>query len=748
MVTFFIKVKGIVQGVGFRPFVYNLAIKHDIKGWVNNDEKGVNILLYAQEESIENFILELKSNSPILAKIDSIRIIKITKKQEYKSFEILDSSTSKNKTTIISPDISICEECIKDINDMNNFRYNYSLTNCTNCGPRYSIIETIPYDRCNTSMKEFKLCQNCQEEYENPANRRYHAQPVSCEVCGPNVTLYNKNNIVISNNIEAIKKTAELLDKGYIIAIKGLGGFHLMCDATNDNIVNKLRIVKNRPTKPYALMFNNINTIKRYTKINIIEEEILTSKERPIVLVNKKENTIVSKFIAPNVNKLGCFIAYTPLHYLLFRYINKPLVATSANLKDEPIIRTKEEITDKLEDVIDFVLDYNREIINTCDDSVIQNVKKYNIKLRNARGYAPTSIKLKKELQKKILSLGANQKSTISIAFKNNLILSPHIGDLNSIESAEYFERTINTFKRFYDFEPDVIICDKHPNYESTKFAMKIKEKNPNIKLVQVQHHYAHILSVMAQENIEKEVLGFAFDGTGYGDDGNIWGGEVLLSSRKEFKRVKHIKYFRLIGGEIAVKEPRRVALSLLFDTFSLDEVLAMDIPTVKAFKDTEIKMFYTMWQKGLNSPLCSSIGRLFDAISSFADILQVQTYEGETGLQIEQNYDKSIISSYSFEIFEEEIDLRPMIKEIINEKDKKLICSKFINTLVNLILEISNIYKNFPVVLSGGVFQNKILLEILLDEFEKEGREFYFNIDIPSNDGGISIGQIYHQFE
>ncbi|BAK73717.1 carbamoyltransferase HypF [Arcobacter sp. L] len=748
MVTFFIKVKGIVQGVGFRPFVYNLAIKHDIKGWVNNDEKGVNILLYAQEESIENFILELKSNSPILAKIDSIRIRKITKKQEYKSFEILDSSTSKNKTTIISPDISICEECIKDINDMNNFRYNYSLTNCTNCGPRYSIIETIPYDRCNTSMKEFKLCQNCQEEYENPANRRYHAQPVSCEVCGPNVTLYNKNNIVISNNIEAIKKTAELLDKGYIIAIKGLGGFHLMCDATNDNIVNKLRVVKNRPTKPYALMFNNINTIKRYTKINIIEEEILTSKERPIVLVNKKENTIISKFVAPNVNKLGCYIAYTPLHYLLFRYINKPLVATSANLKDEPIIRTKEEITDKLEDVIDFVLDYNREIINTCDDSIIQNVRKYNIKLRNARGYAPTSIKLKKELQKKILSLGANQKSTISIAFKNNLILSPHIGDLNSIESAEYFERTINTFKRFYDFEPDVIICDKHPNYESTKFAMKIKEKNPNIKLVQVQHHYAHILSVMAQENIEKEVLGFAFDGTGYGDDGNIWGGEVLLSSRKEFKRVKHIKYFRLIGGEIAVKEPRRVALSLLFDTFSLDEVLAMDIPTVKAFKDTEIKMFYTMWQKGLNSPLCSSIGRLFDAISSFADILQVQTYEGETGLQIEQNYDKSIISSYTYEIFEEEIDLRPMIKEIINEKDKKLICTKFINTLVNLILEISNIYKNFPVVLSGGVFQNKILLEILLDEFEKEGREFYFNIDIPSNDGGISIGQIYHQFE
>ena len=747
MVTFLVKVEGIVQGVGFRPFIYTLAIKYDIKGWVNNDEKGVNILLYGQEKNIQNFLNELKSNPPILAKIDSINIEKITKVKEYKNFEILQSSSSKNKTTIISPDIAICEECIKDINDMSNFRYNYSLTNCTNCGPRYSIIETIPYDRINTSMKGFYLCSKCKQEYENPLNRRYHAQPVSCEKCGPNVSLYSKNNIKILDNIEAIKKAVELIEYGHIIAVKGMGGFHLICDATNNDTVKRLRYIKNRPTKPYALLFKDINSIKNYTDIKSLEEEILSSKEKPIVLVEKKINSDLSPLIAPNVNKLGCFIAYTALHHLLFRYIKTPLIATSANLKDEPIIIRKDEIIEKLPDVIDYILDYNRDIVNACDDSIIQIVRGNKIRFRNARGYAPTHIKLDKKIEKKVLALGANQKSTIAISFENNLILSPHIGDLNSIESTKYFYKTIKTFKRFYDFEPEVIICDKHPNYESTKIALELKEKNLNIKLIQIQHHYAHILSVMAQEKLEKEVLGFAFDGTGFGDDGNIWGGEVLICNRKDYKRVKHIKYFRLLGGEMAVKEPKRVALSLLFDIFSLDEIFTLDIPTVKAFKEVEIKMLYTMWQKGLNAPYCSSIGRLFDAISSFADILHVQTYEGETGLQIEENYDSSISSSFSYDILEDEIDLSPMIKELIFEKNKKIICTKFINTLVDIVLNISNSYKNLPVVLSGGVFQNKILLEILIDKFEKQGREFYFNVEIPSNDGGISIGQIYHQF-
>lgn len=740
-----IKITGIVQGVGFRPFVYNLALKYDIKGWVNNDEKGVNILLSSREENIQNFINELKSNPPILAKINSINIEKITEIKEYKTFEIIQSESSKNKSTIISADIAICDDCLNDINDMSNFRYNYSLTNCTNCGPRYSIIKTVPYDRINTSMFSFELCEKCKNEYEDPTNRRYHAQPIACEKCGPNVVLYNNKNEVLSFDINAIKEIAQKINEGSIVAIKGMGGFHLICDANNDKTIEDLRTRKSRLNKPFAVMFKDINSIKSYVELTPKEEEFLSSKEKPIVLVKKKKEFNLSQLLAPNINHLGCFIAYTPLHHLLFRYINNPIVATSANLKGEPIIISKDEIIEKLSNVVDFVLDFNRDILNASDDSVIQIVDNDITKIRNARGYSPTAFSFENKSKKKILSLSANQKSTISLYFENNLILSPYIGDLNSLKSMEYFERTIETFKRFYDFEPEVLVCDKHPNYESTKFALKLKQTNPNLELVQIQHHYAHVLSVMAEYKLNKDVLAFIFDGTGYGDDGNIWGGEVFVASKTEYKRVNHFKYFKLLGGEKAVLEPKRVALSLLFDSFSLEEVLNLEIPCVKAFKESEIKMLHTMWQKGLNSPLTSSVGRLFDAIASFANILHIQSYEGETGLQIEENYDKTITQSYAYEIIEGKIELSSIVKQMILEKDKKQICSKFINTIGQIILDISNLYKDLPIVLGGGVFQNRTLLELLINKFKEQNREFYYNKNIPLNDGGISVGQIYH---
>lgn len=334
-----IEVKGIVQGVGFRPFVYNLALKYDIKGWVNNDDKGVNILLYANEKSCELFIKELQENPPVLAKIDSIKIEEITTNKSYSSFEIIQSENTNHKSTIISPDMAICDDCIEDIHDKSNFRHNYALTNCTNCGPRYSIIKTVPYDRSNTSMSEFELCSDCKVEYEDPTNRRYHAQPVSCNKCGPQIKLYNNKNEVLSKDINAIEQIANIIKSGSIVAIKGLGGFHLMCDATNTKVVEELRLRKNRPNKPFALMFKNIDQIKDYTNISLKEEEFLNSKEKPIVLVNKKENSKLSELIAPNINRLGCFISYTPLHHLLFDFLENPLVATSANLKDEQIGR-------------------------------------------------------------------------------------------------------------------------------------------------------------------------------------------------------------------------------------------------------------------------------------------------------------------------------------------------------------------------------------------------------------------------
>lgn len=733
-----VKVKGIVQGVGFRPFVYNLCKKLKINGWVNNDDEGVNIALEANEFLIEEFIKQLKTYSPPLAVIDSLKILD-KEFENFNDFQIIESKNNSNKTTIISPDISICQDCIDDINDENNFRYNYALTNCTNCGPRYSIIKTVPYDRINTSMEKFTLCPLCQEEYIDPTNRRYHAQPVCCEKCGPKLELFNKENKKIQKDIEAIKKIATLINNGEIVAIKGLGGFHLVCDATNDKVVEELRLRKNRPTKPYAVMFKNIEQVYDYALFNEFEKDIITSKEKPITLVKKKQNTNLSSLIAPNISKIGVFLPYTPLHIILFKFLNNPIIATSANLKDEPIIRHKDELLSKLGHVVDFVLDFNREIINAVDDSVVQVIKDDVVKLRNARGYTPTTIKLETKQNKKIMALGANQKSTISFCFEDNIIVSPHIGDLNSIESLEYFTRTVETFKRFYDFEPDVIVCDKHPNYESTKWASKL-----NIKVVKIQHHYAHILSTMAEYKLKDKLLGFSFDGTGYGDDGNIWGGEVMLASKENYKRLFHFKYFKLLGGEKAVKEPKRVALSLLFDNYTLNELKQMNIALLNEFTNMELNNFYMMWQKEINAPLTSSLGRVFDAIASLSNIAHTQSYEGETGLLIEEYYDKNILDSYKYKIENEEIDISDMIKMIITESNKKIICSKFINTIVKIVVDISNNYNDLDIVLTGGVFQNKTLLEKCIDELKKVNKKVFFNKKVSLNDGGISIGQLY----
>ncbi|RXJ96438.1 carbamoyltransferase HypF [Malaciobacter molluscorum] len=739
-----VKVKGIVQGVGFRPYVFNLCDNYKLKGWVNNDDEGVNIALEGDEVTINYFINELKEFPPPLAKIDSIEVLS-KEVENFEDFNIIKSENHSNKSTIISPDIAICQDCINDINDENNFRHNYALTNCTNCGPRYSIIKTVPYDRINTSMSNFELCSSCYKEYINPKNRRYHAQPVCCEKCGPKVELYNNFNKKICDGINAIDKVASLINNGEIVAIKGIGGFHLICDATIDDAVNKLRKRKNRPTKPYAVMFKDLQQIKEVADLTLKEEEIIFSKERPITLVKKKLHFFLSSFVAPNTDRIGCFLPYTPLHILLFKKLNNPIIATSANLKDEPIIRHKDELIVKLGDVADFVLDFDREIINAVDDSVVQVVNNDIFKFRNARGYAPSVIKLKNKQNKKILALGANQKSTISIAFGDNIIVSPHIGDLNSIDSIEYFMRTVKTFKRFYDFEADIIVCDMHPYYESTKWANQLK----NTKVVKIQHHYAHILSVMAEYKLEDNVLGISFDGTGFGDDGNIWGGEVFVASKKEYKRVKHFKYFKLLGGEKAVKEPKRVALSLLFDTFTLEELEKKHLSTLNQFSLQELKMLNTMWEKGLNAPQTSSVGRIFDAIASLANILHIQTYEGETGLLIEQYYNEKITQTFDYTIDDFVIDIRPMIKAIVeDEYDKKTICSKFLNTMAKIIVEISDEYIDLDIVLSGGVFQNKTLLEKVIKNLMEKNKKVYYSKVIPVNDGGISVGQIYSQIE
>ncbi len=741
MIETHIKITGIVQGVGFRPFVYNLALQYDLKGFVNNNESGVLVVVQGDEKRIDTFFNMLKTNPPPLAKIDEIHRETMEIKEYFKSFNIVQTQIQNSKTSFVSPDISVCEECIEDINNPNNFRYNYALTNCTNCGPRYTIIKTVPYDRVHTSMSAFPLCPICQKEYNDPTNRRYHAQPICCPTCGPEITLYDNANNALKTSVDAIKEIALRIKLGDVVAIKSLGGFHLVCDATSNYAVNKLRQRKNRPSKPFAVMFKNLDSIKQTAKLSLKEEEVITSKEKPIVLVTKKESALLSSSVAPKIDRIGVFLPFTPLHHLLFNYLDTPIVATSANISDEPIITKKDELYKKLSFVFDYVLDFNRPIINACDDSVVQVVNDRVFSLRKARGYAPFFFKLASPVKKKILAIGANQKNTIALYFDDTVIISPHIGDLNSIESMIFFENTIETFERFYEFKPDVIVCDKHPNYETTKWA-----KEQNIPFVQIQHHYAHILSCMAQYNLDQKVLAFAFDGTGYGDDGNIWGGEVFIASKKEYVRIKHFEYFKLLGGELAIKQIKRLGLSLLFENYSLQELFSLDNPCLKAFSNKEIELLHTVWNKDLNAPLTSSVGRLFDAICSLAGIEQNVSYEGESGLLVEQAYDKTIQESYSYTISSDTININQAIKELLEENDARYICSKFINTLVEIIIEICKEYPALEIVLTGGVFQNKTLLEQVCSKLESMGRKYYYSKDIPLNDAGIALGQIYSQ--
>ncbi|WP_455757260.1 carbamoyltransferase HypF [Sulfurimonas sp.] len=727
-------ISGVVQGVGFRPFIYKIARSNTLVGFVHNDESGVELEVQGLKKNIKIFEEQLRSQLPPLARIDKITSKDIEPNYE-KTFEILKSSNNltHNKTALISPDISTCQDCLEDIKNTRKYK-NYFATNCTNCGPRYSIIETVPYDRKNSSMKKFGMCESCEKEYNNPLNRRYHAQPISCNKCGPKLTLTLDTKELAVSDKEKFFQIAKFINEAKIGAIKGIGGFHLVCDATNDEVIKRLREFKNRPTKPFAIMCKDIKQVINLASVNEKEEKLLTSKQAPIVILKKSAFSYIklSKLLAPNIDRIGCMIAYTPLHHLLFEHVQIPIVATSANLGDEPIITKIEDIYKKLP-FVDFVLDFDRDIVNGVDDSLLQVVHGKTQTLRLARGYAPKVIKLPFKSDKKILAVGANQKNSIAFVIEDNLILSPHIGDLDSLKAFEYFERTIETFKRFYDFEPDIIVHDKHPSYLTTKWA-----KEQNIRHVEVGHHLAHIYACKAEYELQGDYLGFSFDGTGYGDDGTLWGGEVFVGDERKY----HFKPLKLLGGVKAIKEPRRVALSMLFDKLSLQEVEKLNLACANSFPHAELKLLYQSHTKNLNAPFSSSVGRLFDAITSFSDIAQTISYEGESGLLCESYYDEEIEKCFEYGVKDGEIDIKIVEFILNNNYDKKLLNTMFINTLVKIIIEISKREKK-EVILSGGVFQNKTLLELLACGFEEENITFYSQEQTAINDGGIALGQI-----
>ncbi|RJP66231.1 MAG: carbamoyltransferase HypF [Ignavibacteriales bacterium] len=747
-----IAIRGKVQGVGFRPFVYRLANRLSLKGYVSNSLSGALIEVEGNENETNEFISKLKSEKPVNAEIISCELSN-QKLKGFNKFEIKESDNAGNPSAIILPDIALCDDCLNEMLNINNRRYQYPFTNCTNCGPRLTIIEKLPYDRQNTSMKNFVMCEKCRDEYENPDDRRFHAQPISCWHCGPTLSLCDSAGKLILNSSEVIEQTADLIHQGFIVAVKGLGGFHLMADAKNDDAIAKLRRRKNREEKPFACMSSRIELIKEICFVSREEEQLLTSSESPIVLLKKNKNSFsVSNLVAPGNPYLGIMLPYTPLHYLLMKAVGMPVVATSGNLSDEPICYDENEALKRLGGIADYFLVHNRPIVRPVDDSIVRVIDNKTMMIRRARGYAPLPVSylndgIKNAVnENKIIALGGQLKSTISICHDDKIITSQHLGDLSTVEANQNFEKVYCDYTKLYKAEDPIILCDLHPDYYSTQFA-KSKTKNP----VPVQHHIAHILSCRLENKIAGEALGIAWDGTGYGLDGSIWGGEFFLVDESEIKHIAQFKKFKLPGGEIAIKDIRRSALGLLYEGFG-KETKNVFSKICYDEKSSEITTLINMIDKNINCYSTSSPGRIFDGVSLMLGLAGKSSFEGQAAMALEFAVDENESGSYSIEFLLEDkiiIDWRPMIIEIVEDINKNIaasgIAAKFHNTLAEIIFKVAEQVGEKNLILSGGCFQNKYLMDRIIRTGKEKKLNVYRHHEIPTNDGGVSAGQIMY---
>lgn len=716
-----IKISGLVQGVGFRPLVYELALKSKLFGEVRNDGFGVEIILACTQKECQNFIENLKNHLPPLARIDQLIITQISI-SNYENFSITPSLENTKSTPMLS-DFALCKECKKEFFDEKNPRFLYPFITCTHCGPRFSIIKNLPYDRCNTTMEALKMCEFCKSEYEDPKNRRFHAQPISCPQCKIDVFLKNKKGEILAQDDEAFKTCAKLLKQGKILAIKGMGGFHLMCDAFNLEAIKELRLRKNRPKKPFALMCRDMSDAKELCFVDEEEEKLLGSILAPIVILKAKK---AFSLIAPDVDKLGIMLAYTPLHLLLFRYFDGVLVATSANLSGESIIKDEDNLLKKLGNVFDFYLDYAREIHNPSDDSIAQVVNGKTMFLRTSRGLNPTYLEIKSDKKGVFLALGSELKNEFVIFYENKLLISPYIGDLKSVDVHERFFSLLDFFKQSYDLSFDRILCDKHPNFSYTKEFYNTYK---------IQHHYAHFCALYFEYEKEfkkdEKALGFIFDGTGYGDDGKIWGGEVFVGNLKEYERIAHFENFTLINSDI--KNIQNLALSLIFH-YDLEDKAKEFLAKIPKIKLENLKKIYS--QSNLQT---SSLGRIIDAFGSIVFNLEKSSYEAQVGLMCEAFYDKNLDFSYKLFIEKGQANFKNLILGALQDEKTKAITGMF-NALANFIIDFSKDY-DLKVLLSGGVFQNKTLLEIL----KAKNFDFFVPLKYPCNDSSIALGQMVH---
>ncbi|MCX6303198.1 MAG: carbamoyltransferase HypF [Bacteroidia bacterium] len=734
--------KGLVQGVGFRPFICRMASKHGLQGYVENRTDGVSVIVQGDLKTIDSFSNDILRLAPPASQIKSIEINEV-KIPGFDSFKITGSKTYDNQITEVSPDIAVCPECLADI-EKDPGRIDYPFVNCTNCGPRFTIIEGLPYDRPKTTMKSFRMCAKCKSEYNDILDRRFHAQPIACNSCGPAYSYKDRTKSLGRIN-EILQEVSAQIASGRTVAVKGMGGYHLMCDALNNNAVSELRNKKQRDAKPFAVMFMDLHTVKNYCFLDDAEEKELTSWRRPILILKQKKQ--LSAAVSDGLNTIGAMLPYMPLHYMLFRVLKTPaVVLTSGNLSDEPVIINDLIAEKKLMPVADSILSFNRQILNRTDDSVVRFIDRKITIIRRSRGFVPRPVDLKFNVEG-ILALGAEQKNSFSLGRGNQAVMSQYIGDLKNHATYDFFIESIDRFSKLFRFKPRCIACDLHPDYLSTRLAEEL-EKELKIPLIRIQHHHAHIASCMAENGIDDEVIGVSLDGTGFGTDGKIWGGEFMIADLKNFKRFSGFDYIPLPGGEKAIEEPWRMAFSYIHKYFG-DSFDFNSMPLFGIIEKKKLSLIREALDKKINSPESSGAGRLFDAVSAILGLCITARFDSEAPMRLESAINDETNDFYPFRA-EKTILFSDTLKAVIEDmkhKSASVISAKFHNTVAQVILEVSKQIRKETsinkVLLSGGVFQNKYLLEKSLYLLNRNRFKVFTNHIVPANDGGISLGQL-----
>lgn len=790
-----VEIQGAVQGVGFRPFVYRLATELALPGWVINDVRGVFIEVEGKVPLLERFRERVAAECPPRALIQSLDVSWLAP-VGYTGFEIRHSDAQGTKTVLVLPDIATCADCLREVFDPADRRFRYPFTNCTNCGPRFTIVQALPYDRPNTTMHHFTMCAECQAEYDNPRDRRFHAQPNACPVCGPQLALWtltpaaadhpvstSSPPLLFASSIQgdaALRDTATALRNGQIVAVKGLGGFHLMVDARNAAAIDRLRERKPRRDKPFALMVRDLEQAHLLCTIPPAAAELLTSPEAPIVLLERQPDAPVAENVAPGNPTLGLMLPATPLHHLLLHAVDFPLVATSGNLSDEPICTDEQEAIQRIGHIADGFLVHNRPIQRHVDDSIAWMLDGAPRLLRRARGYAPLPVRMAQPMPT-ILAVGAHLKNTIALSLERQVFISQHIGDLETPQAMAAFEQVIADFLRLYEAAPVAIAHDLHPDYLSTRWAIEAARSGgddearkfaeaehaqssyPRLlasapQRIPIQHHHAHLAACLAEHGVLGPALGVTWDGTGYGLDGTVWGGEFLLGDAAAFQRVAHLRPFLLPGGEAAVKEPRRVGLALLWELYGAAALERDDLMVVQSFRPHERRLLAQMLQRGINTPRTTSAGRLFDGVAGLINLHQQVSFEGQAAMSLEFIADPGEHASYPFPVQQPGtqpsgtpapllLDWGPLVEAVLTELRRGvapgIIAARFHNALVEVILNVAQLIGVPRVALAGGCFQNRRLTERTARRLREAGFEVLLHRQVPPNDGSISLGQV-----